>query len=88
MLQSGECSIPCSKNLADVVEQKRSKYRGLFLAIYSFLPLAMSTRGEVGLDVHALIKELTIRQVEHKSEIYSNESRHLMEGAEVVRLWW
>ena len=46
----------------------------------------MSTCGEVGSDVHALIKELAIRRVEHRSEIYSNESQHLAEGTEVARL--
>ena len=46
----------------------------------------MSTCGDVGSDVHALIKELAIRRVQHGSETYSNESRHLAEGTEVVRL--
>ena len=47
----------------------------------------MSTCGKVGLDVHAVIKELAIRRVEHRSEIHSNESQHLAEGTEeVVRL--
>ena len=45
------------------------------------------TCGEVGSDVHALIKELAIRRVQHRSEIHSNESQHLGEGAEVARLW-
>ena len=47
----------------------------------------MSTCGEVGSDVHAPIKELTIRQVKHRSETHSNESQHLAEGTEVARLW-
>ena len=46
----------------------------------------MSTCGEVGSDVHALIKELAIRRVEHRSETYSNESQHLAEGTQVARL--
>ena len=46
----------------------------------------MSTCGEVGSDVHVLIKELAIRRVEHKSETHSNESQHLAEGTEVARL--
>ena len=46
----------------------------------------MSTCGEVGSDVHAFIKELAIRRVEHKSETHSNESQHLAEGTEVARL--
>ena len=46
----------------------------------------MSTCGEVGSDVHALIKELAIRRIEHRSEIHSNESQHLSEGAKVARL--
>ena len=46
----------------------------------------MSTCGEVGSDVHALIKELAIRRVQHRSETYSNESQHLAEGMEVARL--
>ena len=50
------------------------------------LPLAMLTCGEVGSDVHTFIKELAIRQLEHGSEIYSNESHDLAEGTEVARL--
>ena len=46
----------------------------------------MSTCGDVGSDVHALIKELAIRRVQHRSETYSNGSRHLAEGTEVARL--
>ena len=74
------------KHLADAVERKKNKYRGSFPATYSLLPLAMSTCGEVGSDVHALIKELAIRRVQHRSETYSNESQHLAEGTEVPRL--
>ena len=47
----------------------------------------MSRCGEVGSDVHALIKELAIRRVDQRSEIHSNESQHLAEGTEVARLW-
>ena len=46
----------------------------------------MSTCGEVGSDVHALVKELAIKRVEHRSETYSNESQNLAEGTEVARL--
>ena len=46
----------------------------------------MSTCGEVGSDVHALIKELAIRRVENRSKTHSNEPRHLAEGTEVARL--
>ena len=46
----------------------------------------MSRCGEVGSDVHALIKKLAIRHVEHRSETHSNESQHLGEGTEVARL--
>ena len=74
------------KHLADAVERKKNKHRGSFPATYSLLPLAMSTCGEVGPDVHALIKELAIRRVEHRSEIHSNESQHLAERTEVARL--
>ena len=74
------------KHLADAVERKKNKYRGSFPATYSLLPLAMSTCGDVGSDVHALIKELAIRRVQHRSETYSNDSQHLAEGTEVVRL--
>ena len=49
-------------------------------------PLAMSTCGEVGSDVHALMKELAIRRVKHRPETNSNESQHLAEGTEVARL--
>ena len=49
----------------------------------------MSTCDEVGSDVHALIKELAIRWVEHsRSKTHSNESQHLAEGTEVTRLRW
>ena len=37
--------------------------------------------------MHALIRELAIRRVQHRSETYSNESQHLAEGTEVARLW-
>ena len=73
-------------HLADAVERKKNKYRGSFPATYSLLPLAMSTCGEVGSDLHALIKELAIRRVQHRSETHSNESQHLAEGTEVARL--
>ena len=46
----------------------------------------MSACGEVGSDVHALIKELAIRRVEHRSETDYNKSQHLAEGMEVARL--
>ena len=74
------------KHLADAVERKKNKYRGSFPATYSLFPLAMSTCGDVGSDVHALIKELAIRRVQHRSETYSNDSQHLAEGTEVARL--
>ena len=74
------------KHLADAVERKKNMYRGSFLSAYSLLPLAMSNCGEVGSDVHTLIKELAIRRVEHRSETPSNESLHLAEGTEVARL--
>ena len=53
---------------------------------HTHTPLAMSTCGDVGSDVHALIKELAIRRVQHRSETYSNDSQHLAEGTEVARL--
>ena len=46
----------------------------------------MSTCGDVGSDVHALIKELVIRRVQHRSETYSNKYKHLAEVTEVARL--
>ena len=46
----------------------------------------MSTCGEVGSDLHALIKELAIRRAQHRSETHSNEYQHLAEGTEVARL--
>ena len=82
----GNAARHVGKKLADAVERKKNKYRGSFPATYSLLPLAMSTCGDVGSDVHALIKELAIRRVEHRSETYSNESQHLAEGTEVARL--
>ena len=46
----------------------------------------MSICGDVGSDVHALIKEFAIRRVQPRSETYSNESQHLAEGTEVACL--
>ena len=46
----------------------------------------MSTCDEVDSDVHAFIKKLAIRQVEHRLEIHSNQSQHPAEGTEDARL--
>ena len=64
----GSAARHVGKHLADAGERKKNKYRGLFPATYSLLPLTMSTCGDVGSDVHALIKELAIRRVQHRSE--------------------
>ena len=65
----GNAARHVGKHLADAVERKKNKYRGLFPAIITYsgtllppssitmLVIAMSTCGEVGSDVHALIKE-------------------------------
>ena len=82
----GNTARHVGKHLADEVKRKKNKYRSSFPATFSLPPLAMSTFGEVGPDVHALIKELAIRRVEHRSETHSNESPHLAEGAEAARL--
>ena len=82
----GNAARHVGKHLADAVERKKKKYQGSFPATYSLLPLAMSTCGDVGSDVHALIKELAIKRVQHRSETYSNGSQHLVEGTEVARL--
>ena len=82
----GNAARHVGKLLADAFERKKNKYRGSFPATYSLLPLALSTYGDVGSDVHALIKDLAIRRVQHRSETYSNESQHLAEGTEVARL--
>ena len=78
----GNAAGHVGKHLADAVERKKNKYPRSFPATYSLLPLAMSTCGEVGSDVHALIKELAIGRVEHRSETHSNESQHLAKGTE------
>ena len=83
-----DTSRHAGNQLADAVERRKNKYWGSFPATYSFLPLAMSTCGEFGSDVHTLIKELAIRRVEHRSETHSNESQHLAEGTEVAHLRW
>ena len=80
----GNVARHVGKHLADAVERKKNKYWGSFPATYSLLPLAMPTCGDVGSDVHALIKELAIRRVQHSLETYSNESQHLAEGTEEV----
>ena len=82
----GNAARHVGKHLADAVERKRNKFRGSFPATYSLLPLSMLTCDDVGSDVHAFIKELVIRQVQHRSETHSHESQHLAEGTEVARL--
>ena len=84
----GNAARHVGKHLADAIERKKNKYWGSFPATNSLIPLAMSTCGDVGSDVHALTKELAIRRVHHRSETYSNESQHLAEGTEVARLRW
>ena len=64
----GNAARHVGKRLADVVEWKKNKYRGSLPATYALLPLAMSTCGDVGSDVHALIKELAIRRIQYRSE--------------------
>ena len=82
----GNAARHVGQHLADAVERKKNKFWGSFAATYSLLPLAMSTCGDVGSDVHVLIKELAIRRAEHRSETHPNESQHLAEGTEVARL--
>ena len=82
----GNAARHVGNHLADAVERTKNKYRGSCPATYFLLPLAMPTCGEVGSDVHALIKNLAIRRVQHRSETHSNESQHLAEGTEVARL--
>ena len=53
----GSAARHVGKHLADAVERKRNKYRGSFPATYSLFPLAMSTCGDVGSDVHTLINK-------------------------------
>ena len=82
----GNTSRHVGRHLIGAVERKKNKYRNSFPATYSLLPLAMSTCGEVGSDVHALFKELANRRVEHRSETHFNESQHLAEGTEGAHL--
>ena len=82
----GNVARHVGKHLANAVDLKKNKCRGSLPATCSLLPLAMSTCGEVDSDVHALIKEIDIRWVEHGSETHSNESQHLAERTEVARL--
>ena len=74
------------KHLADAVKREKNEGHGLFPVTYSFLPLAMSTCGEVGSDVHALIEELAIRREKQRSEIHSRESQYLVKSTGVARL--
>ena len=46
----------------------------------------MSMRGELGPELHALIKELARRRVNYSTELHSEESRRLAEGTEVSLL--
>ena len=82
-----DCAVMCNLiNIHTHAHTHRAEERVSFPATYSLLPLAMSTCGDVGSDMHALIKELAIRRVQHRSETYSNDSQHLAEGTEVARL--
>ena len=83
----GNAARHVGKHLADAVEWKKNKYRSSFPATYSLIPLAISTCGGVGSDVHTLMKELAIRRVEHRAETRSNEAQHLGEGTEVAHFW-
>ena len=83
---SGNAARHVENHLADAAQRKKNKYRSSFPVTYSLLPLAKSTCSEVGSDVHALMKELAIRRVEHRPETHSNKSQHLAEGTEVARL--
>ena len=82
----GNAARHVGKHLAYAVERKKNKYRGSFPATYALLPLAIMTCGDVGSDVHALIKELAIRRVQHRSETCPYQSQHLAEETEVARL--
>ena len=84
----GNTARHVGNNIVDEVERKKKKYRGSLPATYSLLPLAMSTCGEVGSDVHTFIKELVIIRVDHRSKVHSNEPQHLVEGTEVASLRW
>ena len=64
------------KHFTDVVKRKKNKYRGSFSATYSLLHHTMSTCGEVGSDVYALIKELVIKRVKRNPGIHLVEARH------------
>ena len=79
---------PCRKTPSHAAKRKKNKNRGSFPTTYILIPLAVSTCGEVGSDVHALIEELAIRQKENRSETHTNKSQHLAEGPEVARLRW
>ena len=73
----GNAARHVGNHLADAVERKKNKYRGSFPATYSLLPLAVSTCGDVGSDVHSLIKELAIRRVQHRPETYTPMSPNI-----------
>ena len=83
----GDAARHVGNHLTDAVERKKNRCQGSFSATYSLvIPLGMSTSGEIGSDVHGLIKELAIRRVEHRSETYSNKSQHPAKGTKVARL--
>ena len=63
---------------------RKTKHRGSFPTTYFLLPLAVSTCGKVGSDMHVFMKELAIRRVEYRPGIHCNESQYLVEGTEEV----
>ena len=84
--QSGECGTPCRETPRRRNQADGKQISVSFPATYSLLPLAMLTCGEVGADVHAPIKALASRRVEHWSETHSNECQHLADGTEIARV--
>ena len=61
--------VACHANA--IMLKNNNKCRGSLPVTCSFLLLALSTCGEVGLDVQTPIKHLVIRRVEHRSVIHS-----------------
>ena len=70
-------ALHTGNHVANAVDQRNNKYRGSFPATYSFLPHVKLTYGEIGSDLHALVKKLTIRQIEHTGRRYTPTSLNI-----------
>ena len=74
--------------IGEAIKGKHRKYRGTYHATYKFLPLAFSTCGDYGRDVHELLKELGRFKAMENMEFYlsGGAGQQALIGRETGRL--